>query len=311
MASYLNFAGIIANLQGILHMDLDPAAPMTLTDLDQRLRRLEDSQNITPLPPLLEPTWDVLAWRLCRLSQSPSYRDPNHGPIIRVRELIPRVPFSSLIGVDDKAHDDLDLDTTIGQPVITLQKVSDIVYSIKYTTRPRPSRASSHPTTAPILKGPEDKDFAHTMQRLLHVAGDHGLAVKAVPTTVAQLYALAADIAIHIEAKQAGLGRPPPAPSPCGYPGTPGPIPPNWPLARPRPLGAHIVDAAPYKPRRGKKAARSISDISSVSGTTASSISDRRKGVLRRVFGFGWVKSLMCWRKERVFDDDDSSRIVD
>jgi hypothetical protein len=311
MASYLKFAGVIANLQGIVRMDLDPAAPMTLTDLDQRVRRLEFSQSISPPPAVLDPTWESLAWRVCRISNSNSYRDSRHGLPKQVRQMAPWMPFSTFIALGyqvDGDGDDQDDVATAGQPPVTLQKVSDIVYSIRYMPGTEQVTDQAMP---PVLKGPEEKDFAHTMQRLMHIAGDRGLAIRNAPTTTDELYALAADVAIHVEAKQGG-SSPHPRPGPlCSRPGPglgPGPSPPGFPVGAPigRPRPAHIVDAAPYKRRRNKKAASSISDVS-----LASSRSDRRGGVLRRVFGFGWVKGLMCWRKEHDFPDDNSSRIVD
>jgi hypothetical protein len=287
MVSYLNFAGIIANIQGVVRMDLDPKPAMTLSDLDQRLRRLEESQSITPPPALLDPTWESLAWRLCRLSHDPNFHH-TRGPISRgVRELTPTLPFSCLITTDSPSNDGDDNEITSIQSPITLQKASDIVYSIKYTPW-LPKRPGSIQPTAPILNGPEDKDFAHTVQRLLHVAGDRGILIKSVPTTLAQLYALAADVAIDAEASKVGPGHMPPL-GPIGRP------------VRPPPMHPGAIT----KPCCGCCACTCHGDGGDDdTNTTASATVSGRPGVLRRVFGFGWVRGLMCWRKKRDFSDD-------
>ncbi|KAI1085705.1 hypothetical protein F5B20DRAFT_13570 [Whalleya microplaca] len=66
----------VANLEGLKGIELptgDGLRP-TLEALDKRTRKLENTEHITPPPPMLDPTWDSLTWRICRLARRPSLR---------------------------------------------------------------------------------------------------------------------------------------------------------------------------------------------------------------------------------------------
>ncbi|CAJ2509869.1 Uu.00g057690.m01.CDS01 [Anthostomella pinea] len=63
-------ANFIANLEGWKGIELpkDDGLLATLEALDRRMRALEAMDRITPPPPMLEPSWDSLTWRVCRLA---------------------------------------------------------------------------------------------------------------------------------------------------------------------------------------------------------------------------------------------------
>ncbi|KAI0013666.1 hypothetical protein F4779DRAFT_347414 [Xylariaceae sp. FL0662B] len=70
-------ASTIANLEGLKDIELpagDELLRPTLEALDRRTRRLENIERITPPPPMLDPSWDSLTWRICRLTRRQTLR---------------------------------------------------------------------------------------------------------------------------------------------------------------------------------------------------------------------------------------------
>ncbi|KAI1743757.1 hypothetical protein F4680DRAFT_319235 [Xylaria scruposa] len=79
-------ATVISNLEGWRCWALPSAkeAALTITQLDTRVRRLENVDGINPPPPMDMPSWDSLSWRVARL-----HRKMPQGPISRKLFSIP------------------------------------------------------------------------------------------------------------------------------------------------------------------------------------------------------------------------------
>ncbi|KAL7626285.1 hypothetical protein AAE478_003055 [Parahypoxylon ruwenzoriense] len=63
-------AYVISNLEGLKALSLPTGDDLDLTEtaIDRRVRRLESLYLVSPPPPMLEPSWDSLMWRVCRLA---------------------------------------------------------------------------------------------------------------------------------------------------------------------------------------------------------------------------------------------------
>ncbi|KAI5928602.1 hypothetical protein F4810DRAFT_12307 [Camillea tinctor] len=73
----------IANFEGLRRIDLPTGdrLKVTLEELDSRVRRLESIDGIARPPPMQEPSWDTLTWRISRLPRSfPEVSVPNRVP---------------------------------------------------------------------------------------------------------------------------------------------------------------------------------------------------------------------------------------
>ncbi|KAI1335494.1 hypothetical protein F5Y15DRAFT_419788 [Xylariaceae sp. FL0016] len=64
-------AATISNIEGWRRIQLPTGDSwrVNLENLDHRLRRLENIARISSPPPMVEPCWDSLTWRVCRLQQ--------------------------------------------------------------------------------------------------------------------------------------------------------------------------------------------------------------------------------------------------
>ncbi|KFA68412.1 hypothetical protein S40285_10011 [Stachybotrys chlorohalonatus IBT 40285] len=192
--SHLTCVGFIANLEGWKKIDLprDSEATYTLAHVDQRIRRLESSISLTPPPPLLDPTWDSIAWRLCRL---------------RRRCLLTPAP---------KNLDFAGITSLTPEPVkLSLEKVQNIIYSIPYRYGPQ------H-VPGPIVDDDDKQAFNSLVQRLCHITGYRSLKVMDIPTTLPELYTLAVEVSIEVETSHYPSGLPMPPPFLGTRPGRPG-----------------------------------------------------------------------------------------
>ncbi|KEY71680.1 hypothetical protein S7711_10640 [Stachybotrys chartarum IBT 7711] len=192
--SQLTCVGFIANLEGWKKIDLptDAEATYTLAHIDKRIRRLESSTSLTPPPPLLDPTWDSVAWRLCRLRRrchlTPA---PKNLDFAAITSLTP-------------------------EPVkLSLEKVQTIIYGIPYRNGPQHF-------PGPIVDDDDKQAFNSLVQRLCHIAGHRSLKVMNIPTTLPELYTLAVEVSIEMENSPYPLGPPMPVSFPGSRPGRPG-----------------------------------------------------------------------------------------
>ncbi|KAI5868013.1 hypothetical protein GGS23DRAFT_7230 [Durotheca rogersii] len=73
-------ACVLSSLEGLKGLDLPTGDGLALTEgaIDKRLRQLEPCFFVNPPPPMLEPSWDSLMWRVCRLA-----RKAPQGPILQ------------------------------------------------------------------------------------------------------------------------------------------------------------------------------------------------------------------------------------
>ncbi|KAI1640962.1 hypothetical protein F4809DRAFT_637096 [Biscogniauxia mediterranea] len=73
----------IANFEGLRRIDFPTGSRLrvTLEELDGRVRRLESIDGIARPPPMQEPSWDTLTWRISRLPRSvPEMPVPSRVP---------------------------------------------------------------------------------------------------------------------------------------------------------------------------------------------------------------------------------------
>lgn len=281
----LRCLGVLSNIEGTRHAKL-PEFSDGKADVHARVCALEHLHRITPPPPMQEPDWDSLAWRIRRIAKR---ADKAGGTPV------PRVTVDWQSSGNEKL--------TAGGDA-TLARVHDIVASVG---------PQNYAAWADAAKDP-DADLSRTVQRLCFLAGAHRIRLEAVPTTVGELYAAAVEVALETEGPPAFSGPPPPPP---GFPGAAGPNGP-WPCRRPgclctchhgrAPAPGPPFFPPPVGPRFPGRARRpSVSSASSSSSRSSSIVRRRKPSLARRVFGFGWLRPLACWRRKRVVDDSSST----
>ena len=262
--------GMLANLEGLKQANC-PEFNDSKTDIHVRVCALEDMYKITPPPPMQENDWDSLAWRIRRIDK--------RCEGLQWRRTLTNPAFDQLVA--DPTH-------------ITMDKIHEIMASIKKLEFCKP-----WPKAEGKVKD-EDAELSKASQRLCFIAGSHRIRLVTIPATEKELYAAAVEVALEAETPNLGAFPPPPGgfrpwAAPCRRPGCICSCHSRPPL--PPPPGAHIT------PRCRRRA--SFSSVSSSSSSSRSS-TVRKPSLMKRVFGFGWLRPLACWRKKRVVDDDSS-----
>ncbi|KPM42454.1 hypothetical protein AK830_g4086 [Neonectria ditissima] len=179
-----NCAGIIASLEGRNRVNLpeDLVSGSSLAGLSTRVRRLEALHGITLPPASLDPTWDSLALRVCRVQQltqakSPKLRSADNS-------------FAAMV------PDSLDVATE------TLQTLcSDLC-------RPR----SPHLPMAAAMSWPKcasDEEMLDVIrQRMCYSAGLNRILVTSVPITRIEMYAQIVGLTLKLEEPEPNAGIP-------------------------------------------------------------------------------------------------------
>lgn len=187
----INCAGIIAGLEGKNYLSLpeDLVSSSCLAELNTRVRRLESHYGITLSPPSLEPTWDSLALRICRIQQKSHAKNPKMKPTDN--------SFAFMV------PDSLDVS------IETLQTLcSDLCRS----------RPPLFPVAAamPWPKCATDEEMLDVIrQRMCHSAGAHRILVTPIPITRIEIYAQLVGLTLKLEEPaplvvpgMAGMSRP-------------------------------------------------------------------------------------------------------
>jgi hypothetical protein len=129
--------------------------------------------SITPPPPVAEPSWSSLVWRIWRLSSK----------VVR----LPRVTRCDPTGKADLLLHLLSPEDTES---ITMEAIKDSIDRCKeYFKYPAWPKYTT-----------DESEFRIVLQRLAHIQGRNRMLWKQVPTTTADLYAAAADCLFDYEA---------------------------------------------------------------------------------------------------------------
>ncbi|KAH7134648.1 hypothetical protein B0J13DRAFT_641250 [Dactylonectria estremocensis] len=160
--------GIVANLEGRNNAALSDSVPSnTLLELNTRVRRLESTHAITLPPPSLEPTWDSLALRICRLKQKTDASNYSKRTIDS--------DFASMVP------------DTLEISIETLQVMcSDL-------TRAQPAPPLAWP------KCDDDEMLDVIRQRLCHTAGRNRVVLKSIPISRLEIYAQLIGMTLKME----------------------------------------------------------------------------------------------------------------
>ncbi|KAH6897402.1 hypothetical protein B0T10DRAFT_184429 [Thelonectria olida] len=248
----INAAAVVSTLEGksrgIFHgNELESSS---LSAINRRVRLLEATHSIHSPPPNLDPTWESLAWRICRLykkrSQFPSY----HTPCNKI--------FSSLL------PDDAD---------VSMETIRTICMELG------PGHLAAYALPFPEKCVDEDETLDNVRQRLFYVAGKHDIDINKVPVTRMEIYAELVELSIKLEAKSPML--------PGLSTGTVPNIVNINPQNRSYP---NIINVGPKKKRCsrcGRKDKYNVSDSDSDSDSDDSSIASKktsRFGWLRKLF---------------------------
>ncbi|KAF7552107.1 hypothetical protein G7Z17_g4543 [Cylindrodendrum hubeiense] len=186
--SLIKCGGIVSYLEGRNNIVLpdDLVTSNTLTELNVRVRRLENTLVVIPPPPSLEPTWDSLALRICRIKQ----KTDSSLPTRRTNES----DFASMVP------------DTLEISIETLQMIcADL-------TRP-PHPAMPPPTWPKLIE--DDQMLDVIRQRLCHAAGRNRIIVDPIPITRIEIYAQLIGMTLKFEdgdfpyLRGAGLSQPP------------------------------------------------------------------------------------------------------
>lgn len=276
----LRCAAIIANLEGIKHLAMwmgEFTKSTSIANLDNRVRRLETSFCITPPPPVTEPTWKGLVWRVWRL-----------------RSRIPRDTVNELEADASTAGKDL-VSMIRDSSEITLADVTSAVHSIKGVKKLDPDDKFDS----------DDAQLSYCLQVLCNVIGENQSLLGCIPMTIVDIYATAVRVSIQFE-KNGRWGphlpgmRPPLVPARCGTK-----------PAKPccgccscfchnnRPGGITVPPPA----RRGHVPARRAPRCRERS--TSSERSERF--VREKPSRFGWFRKLCFWKRDAVKDDESIS----
>ncbi|KAI0603433.1 hypothetical protein F4775DRAFT_32097 [Biscogniauxia sp. FL1348] len=179
----------IANFEGLRHIDFPTGNRLrvTLEELDSRVRRLESTDGIARPPPMQEPSWDTLTWRISRL--------PRPVPETPVPRRVPSYLSTSLALLKSTAEG-------MPAPVPTIDW-------------PDESKADED----------ERELLSRVAQWLCYVAGRRSFRVDSVPFEVGAVCSLALDLSLSFESRPGHpLNRrpfPAPGPFPTGS-GVPG-----------------------------------------------------------------------------------------
>ncbi len=171
----LRCIAIVANLEGIRCIELPGAAAeaSSLSRLDQRVRVLETTLAITPPPPVSEPSWGSLVWRLWRVSS----KTLGMGSVSRGERHRQQAADASLLSSEDQSR-------------ITLDAIKETV-----DVCTRVYRYPAWPKCAT-----DEEMFIVLLQRLAHVMGKRHEVWDEVPTTLLDLYTAAAALSFDCEA---------------------------------------------------------------------------------------------------------------
>lgn len=267
----LRCAATIANIEGRQRIDLpsDGLETLTLSALDRRVRRLEDSLKILSPPPVMELSWDGLVWRLWRLRE-------------RVR------PAMAVLAGPPASGSSPERRLLPNPEEITLDSVKYAIESIK-----TPSQAMELHEWPKCAN--DDDMLSIVVQTLCHIAGKRYSSFDDIPLTKADIYVCAVHLSLSAEASARPLPPgvvplPPPAPLPL-------PVPPPPSFIRRKPAKSccgccscycHTPPRNPIEIRRRR--ARSERTVSTDSYTD---VRDRKKT------RFGWLSKLFFWRKPK------------
>ncbi|EFZ01805.1 hypothetical protein X797_004421 [Metarhizium robertsii] len=256
----LRCAAVISNLEGIKDVPFwidDVAKPVSLPSLDRRVGRLEAAVGITPPPPVTEPSWNGLVWRIWRLR--------NRMPKDAIREFDTE---SHVAGADFRSM-------MPNAAEISLQDVGNALASIKMPGGRIPF--------APEFDD-ADLSLSYVLQRLCHMAGRKNLYLDAVPVGLVDVYVLAVRLSLYVEAGGARkTTRPPLWPRPAA----PVPARPAKPCCDCCGCYCHNNKVVAMPPPPGRRWTRTRG------GSEASSASEREVPRKRR----GWLARLCFWRR--------------
>lgn len=153
--------------------------PPFLQELDRRLRFMELRNDSAMAPPTHAPTWDALAWRICRLDTSSKGYLPNELTRGFMGALLPES-----FGVD--------LDT-----------LTRMVGDLHTKALLPPPRGIHTPPLGPMPQLPKLVDDEETLdilrQRLFYLAGLWRFRIENVPMTKRDVYILASDLSLNAE----------------------------------------------------------------------------------------------------------------
>lgn len=262
----------IANLEGRRHLNTTGFNdPPFLEDLDRRLRFIELRNDSATATPTQAPTWETLAWRVCRLDNF------NNTKGMVPPKTINRSFFGSLL--PDTM--DVDFDTLV-------RIVADLVAKVTVTPGMPPGiGVGVQGQMAPLPKLVDDEEKLDIIrQRLFFIAGKRQYRIAEVPLTKRQVYILAADLSLDAETT-AG----PPGISPFSPIGPPAPS--GW-------VGRH--GGARRKPCCGCCTCRCHSLSNRID-----LIAPPKKSKFKNFFKFRWLRSLACWKKKKVYTSSSSS----
>ncbi|KID87821.1 hypothetical protein MGU_05059 [Metarhizium guizhouense ARSEF 977] len=256
----LRCAAVISNLEGIKDVPFwidDVAKPVSLPSLDRRVGRLEAAVGITPPPPVTEPSWNGLVWRIWRLRN--------------------RMPKDAIREFDTEAHvAGADFRSMMPDAAdISLRDVGSALASIKMP--------GGYPLFTPEFDS-DEAQLSYSLQRLCHMAGRKNLYLDAVPVGLVDVYVLAVRLSLYVEADGARkTTRPPLCPRPAPVPARP---------AKPccDCCGCYchnnkVVPVPVPPPPQRRRWSRG--------GSEASSVSEREVPRKRR----GWLARLCFWRR--------------
>lgn len=184
----------IANLEGRkLVASSGYNDPPFLQELDRRLRFMELRNDSAMAPPTHAPTWDALAWRICRLDTSSKGALPNALTRGYMGALLPE-------------SFDVDLDT--------LTRMVGDLHTKALLPFPRGIHATPSPSMPQLPKLVDDEEKLDILrQRLFYLAGAWRFRIENVPMMKRDVYILAADLALHTESTpKRPQGFPPPRP---------------------------------------------------------------------------------------------------
>lgn len=273
-------ACLIANLEGRRGLTTTGYNdPPFLEDLDRRLRFIELRNDVVSAPPTHAPTWESLAWRICRLD------NPTRG-------VIPKTLIKSHFGSLLPESNDVEFDAMV-------RIVGDLAAKVSVMS---PPGALNVPCQAmpPLPKLADDEEKLDIIrQRLFFVAGKKQYRIVEIPMTKRDVYILAADLSLELESNFVnGPHAMPNGPLPHGafprgpLPNVPAP-PPGWerpPLGRKKPCCGCCVCSCHPPAKRGIDFFRRKKDSK-----------------FKKFFKFGWLKSLACWRKKKTYTSSTSS----
>jgi hypothetical protein len=163
--SPLGCAGLVAYYEGNLHIPLPqkPETHTSLSDLDIRLRTLENRLNVKSLPIFIEPDWHSVAWRLAGLDRvTTSHKIDTVSPLM----------------MPEPAN-------------ISFKRLQTAVFSVPY-------RQGSN--QIPDVEGlTEEEIISILVQRLCHVAGSRGWKMTRIPENQEQLCTAVVAVSLELE----------------------------------------------------------------------------------------------------------------